>query len=646
MAITGNLWPGVHLQPPDSRSSRVSPLRTDVAAFLGFASRGPLHRPIAVRSLRQFLTIFGGNSSQGFLTDTVRGFFDNGGERCWIIRIDDESRAGTAAISTTTDSTNGKPLLTISASSPGSWGNGLSVRLQRTRGTQTEVVPDSESPQGWSRLKSVAGFEAGTQVVLHQKDCTAVMAVQQVDAARRFVRWTEPLPVQFDRTIPAAVESLQYSISIFLGGRYQGGSEKLSLQSSSSRYIASLYSDPWISTASWLRENADAAPPLITITQHRVPDSAELDNVSGLYRLMNGADALETVTLEDFCGDTPDGALSSEDPRSARGLQSLTGLREVSMVAIPDLHVQPVTFNQSRIVAAPAEPELCCCHQPEAKPTETFTAVESRPSRAFSTAEIALIQQRLLADCERSGRRFAILDPPFEIGVTTNGSFRDVLDYRSQFDSSYGALYYPWLRLSDPVRGGSRLVPSCGFVAGLAARMDLTQGVHRSPANVELSGPVGVAATFGDSEHAILNPAGVNLIRSCSGRGVRVMGARTLSSDSSYRFVAVRRLMMMIKTAMELGTQWAVFEPANDMTRARLKLSIDSFLEEIRRRGMLAGSNPEQAYFVICDSENNPSNLVDNGKMLVEVGVAPAVPGEFILLRLGRTEEEQPFVWE
>jgi len=645
MAITGNLWPGVHVQATDSRSSRVSPLRTDVAAFLGFASRGPLHRPVAVRSLRQFLTIFGETLPQGFLADTVRSFFDNGGQRCWVIRIDSREHSSTASQPVGTTTGNASPLLTLAASSPGNWGNRLSVRLQRTRGSQTTGVP-YDTVSGCWRLKTVAGFEVGTQVLLHQNGEVSINAVKSIDTVRRCAGWMEPLPRSFDPTVEIAVEVLHCSVSVFLDGRYQGSSEKLTLQSESNRHVAKLFADPWQPGASWLRENADAAPPLITITQHRLPEPGDLQNLSGVYQLNDGADGLEFVALEDFCGDTPDGSFSPDDPESARGLQTLTGILEVSMVAIPDLHVQPVTVNERRVAVVAAEPEVCCCHQPPAQPREFTSLLESRPGPTFSTSEIALIQQRLLMDCEQSGKRFAILDPPFEIGVGTSGSFRDVLDYRSQFDSSYGALYYPWLRISDPVRGGSRLVPPCGFIAGLAARMDLSQGVHRSPANGELAGAVGVAASLGDSEHAILNPAGVNLIRSCPGRGVRVLGARTLSSDPSFRFVCVRRLMMMIRTAIGLSSQWAVFEPANDVTRARLKLSIDSFLEEIRRRGMLAGGDSQQAYFVLCNSENNSAELADNGGMLVEVGVAPAIPGEFILLRLGRTEDEQPFVWE
>jgi phage tail sheath protein FI len=183
-------------------------------------------------------------------------------------------------------------------------------------------------------------------------------------------------------------------------------------------------------------------------------------------------------------------------------------------------------------------------------------------------------------------------------------------------------------------------------VAGLAAQFDLSVGVHRSPANAELVGAVGVAGDFNDAHHAILNPAGINLIRPCNGRGIRVMGARTLIPEAPYHFVSVRRLMMMIRTALELSTQWAVFEPANDLTRSRLKLSVESFLNEIWRRGMLAGNVPAQAYRVTCDDSNNPQQQTDNGLLLMNVEVAPAIPGEFVLLRLSRIDDEQPASWE
>lgn len=647
MAITGNLWPGVHLQLPDSRTRRVDPLRTDVAAFLGFSSRGPLHSPVAIRSLRQYQTIFGGDFVRGFLADTVKAFFDNGGKRCWIVRIDSRSHSKAASLAIGADTNELEPLLSVSASSPGQWGNGLSVRLTRSSSSQTTGWADSQVPTDGCRLQSIVGIQIGSQVLLSQKDKQEIHVVAHIDPTGRKVRWEESWTMALNLTEPFLVEVLQFSMSVFQEGRFRGSSEKLSLHPGSDRSISRLFADPWSSSATWKKQNADASPPLIIVTLGRPLNLKDLQSFPATGQLREGADGLEFVTADDFCGNSADGSFSSKDIGDACGLQTLAGIGEVSLVSIPDLHKQPEISNatQEEVVEA-TEPAVCCCEPVVPNTTKVVIVRKAPGGRTFTNSEIARIQQRLLEDCERSGKRFAILDPPMDIGSGVQSGTRDILDWRMQFDSSYGALYYPWLCVSDPLRGGSRAVPPSGFVAGLAACMDLSKGVHRSPANVELTGAVGVAISYGEAEHAVLNSAGINLIRTCSSRGIRVMGARTLSSDASYRFVSVRRLLIMIKTALELSCQWAIFEPANDLTRARLKLSIDSFLEAIRKRGMLAGSEPEQAYSVVCDLENNNSELIENGGMLVEVGVAPAIPGEFILLRLGRTEHEQAFDWE
>ena len=193
--------------------------------------------------------------------------------------------------------------------------------------------------------------------------------------------------------------------------------------------------------------------------------------------------------------------------------------------------------------------------------------------------------------------------------------------------------------MPDPTRPGAVVdVPPSGHVAGQFAYHDLRTGVHRAPANARLQWALDSLAHPDRTEQERLNDAHVNLIRQEPGRGLRIMGARTLSSDPKWRFVNVRRLVLQIKTAAELLTQWAVFEPNTAATRTRLTAVLEGFLGSLWERGALTGATPEQGYFVRCDEENNPSASRDLGRLVVDVGLAPAVPFEFIVLRVGLQE--------
>jgi len=215
--------------------------------------------------------------------------------------------------------------------------------------------------------------------------------------------------------------------------------------------------------------------------------------------------------------------------------------------------------------------------------------------------------------------------------------------WRSRFDSTYAALLYPWIRVVDPLRSAGSLtrdIPPSGHAAGQYANTDLTTGVHTAPANGVLAWAQDVTVPVGDALQGVLNPLGIDVVRPLRGRGIRLMGARTVSSDPDWRYVNVRRLLMMIEKAIHLSTQWAVFEPNDAMTRAKLRLSLTSFLLSLWQRGALMGDTAQAAFFVTCDETNNPPAQRDNGQLLAEVGVAPSKPFEFIVLRVGRTGNE------
>jgi len=211
--------------------------------------------------------------------------------------------------------------------------------------------------------------------------------------------------------------------------------------------------------------------------------------------------------------------------------------------------------------------------------------------------------------------------------------------------SEYGTFYYPWIRVRDPITGDLIYTPPSGHIAGIWARTDALRGVHKAPANEPIRGAVDLAHALTRSEQDVLNPKGVNCIRSFAGEGIRVWGARTLAAEASeWRYLNVRRLTIALEQAIGNGTRWMVFEP-NDYTLWRsIRRDIGAFLTRVWRDGALLGRTPEEAFFVKCDEETNPADVRDAGMVVAHIGIAVVKPAEFVVFKLsqwaGGTETE------
>jgi uncharacterized protein len=246
---------------------------------------------------------------------------------------------------------------------------------------------------------------------------------------------------------------------------------------------------------------------------------------------------------------------------------------------------------------------------------------------------VKAVQVGMIAHCELMGDRLAILDPLPELSPQ---QARDWRTTEAGYDSRFAALYWPWIKVFDPVSGSPRLIPPSGHVAGVWARNDATRGVHKAPANEIVRGTIGIATVITRGEHDMLNPAGVNCIRAFPGRGTRIWGARTLSSDPAWRYVNVRRLFNYVESSLSLGTQWVVFEPNDKDLWQRLIRTIRSFLYRIWQDGGLFGDTAEQAFYVKCDDETNPSEVIEAGQLVCEIGLAVVKPAEFVVFRLAQ----------
>jgi hypothetical protein len=243
------------------------------------------------------------------------------------------------------------------------------------------------------------------------------------------------------------------------------------------------------------------------------------------------------------------------------------------------------------------------------------------------------VQQAMIAHCELMTDRVAILDAPPGLNA------QQVKDWRvdkAGYDSKFAALYWPWVTVMDPAVGRPVLIPPSGHTAGVWARSDDTRGVHKAPANEVLRGVINLERRITKGEHDQLNPVGVNCIRAFPGRGIRIWGARTLASDAEWKYLNIRRLFNYIEQSILRGTDWVVFEPNDAHLWDAVKRTVTMFLRRLWRDGALFGATASEAFFVKCDSENNPPETRDVGQLVIDVGVAPVKPAEFVIFRVSQ----------
>lgn len=252
---------------------------------------------------------------------------------------------------------------------------------------------------------------------------------------------------------------------------------------------------------------------------------------------------------------------------------------------------------------------------------------------SLSMDGVKAVQLAMIAHCENMKDRFAILDCPPEMKPQ---AMKDWRMNTAGYDTKYGAVYYPWIKIADPLGGAPIMIPPSGYMAGIYARSDNERGVHKAPANEVVRGALEVEMQITKGEQDILNPIGVNCIRTFPGRGIRVWGARTLSSDASWRYLNVRRLFNFIEKSIQTGTQWIVFEPNDADLWARIRRDITAFLTNVWRTGALFGATPAQAFYVKCDEETNPPAVRDVGQVIIEIGLAPVKPAEFVIFRISQ----------
>jgi phage tail sheath protein FI len=335
----------------------------------------------------------------------------------------------------------------------------------------------------------------------------------------------------------------------------------------------------------------------------------------GPFAFSGGADGLAQLGIGDLLA----------------GIRLLEPIDEIAILAAPDLQEVP------RVDVVNDSPPLDCSSPPVDAPPVPEPDPPEFPA-PFDPLQLALGVSELIAQCERTRDRFAILDPPRRARDPAQAAtFKDGL-----VPSAYAAMYFPWVAAPDPLRLGGdlvRIVPPSGHIAGVYAATDRAVGVHKPPANVALELAVDVAFQVDDVTHGDANHTCLNIVRPYGGRGIRVAGARTLACRAPWRFVNVRRLVAMIEEAIEEDLAWAVFEASNEVLWAEVDRQVRGFLDDLWRAGMLDGRTAEEAFDVRCDAETNPPDQVDLGRLTCLIALRPPAPAEFVVVRVTLSAE-------
>lgn len=638
------LSPGVYIEEIANGPRPIQGVGTSTTGFVGRTERGPT-RPKLVTNWGEYTRWFGDtvDPAVSFMPNGVRGFFENGGARAFIARVvslDGGNPADTALLDLPLQGGN---FLRVRANGAGAWGNNIIIWVRDATRRDMAAVP----PRDWFRI-TMLYYRDGAPAAFVDPNNTAninnPLAVRPtvmedfdnltfVDGRSNHVASvinssSKLIEVAYDdgggnpapsgrpnNTLTTATATLatanvattldvtaiaagaagnDLSVSIAAGtaaGTYL-------FEVSQSGAVVESYDNIADATPDDIEAAVNGPSALVTVamngTAARPNDVADVPLMVGGATLANGDDGA-AITPGDFSGD------AAAFPNLRTGLAGLELIDEVSLLIAPD-EVNGQIANSDQITAA------------------------------------------LLDQCERLRDRFAILSSPEQSG--------DVQNIVVPRDSSYGAFYFPWIRVFEARLQDTMLVPPAGHVAGIYARTDRDRGVWKAPANEVVRGMVyrdvnsvrkPLQYDVGKGGQDILNPQGINVIRDfrADGRSIRVWGARTMSSDSLWRYINVRRLFIQIEESIDEGTQWVVFEPNYEPTWARVVQSVTNYLLQVWQSGALRGLTQDEAFFVRCDRTTMSEADIDAGMLICEVGIAPVKPAEFVIFHIQQKTLDQ-----
>ncbi len=605
------LAPGVFVEETSYRAKSIEGVATSTAGFAGQARFGPVTGlPTLITSFEEYRRIYGDDAELLFngvpttnhLAHAVRLFFENGGKRVYVARV-----FRPAAGSSVADSRGVSAALSVLGSDrfirarfPGRAGNRvIAARATRSGNLLIGTAPN-RTVTGLRRGDLVEVVTGGGAVKDRTITSTGAQAITagnlyavSFDVAGRPLLSNAGGPLDLNSAGLTAVQKVNLDLSVGPNGDGSTGTssdlvQRLSSHPDSDRFIGSVlrHEDP----AAGIEPPADRTQAIYFDLGNLPSTSADRTSFArdlllallaqGSYPLTGGSDGLEA---------DPNAFSGSGVGHTASGLTALAENEDIAIVAAPG-------------------------------------------SAALSSAdERQAVRDALISHCENLRYRFALLAGPASADQAV------IREVKGKHDSKYAALYYPWLVANAP--GGSRetmLLSPEGAVAGIYARSDIERGVHKAPANETVRGILRFSRNVTKGEQEVLNPEGINCLRFFEGRGYRVWGARTISSDPEWIYVNVRRLFIYLEHSIDRSTQWAVFEPNNEELWLKIRLTIEGFLYDVWRSGALMGSKPDQAFFVRCDRTTMSQSDLDNGRLICLIGVAPTKPAEFVIFRIGQ----------
>ena len=575
---TNYLTPDIYFERivRDERYRALARAKLNVPVFLGIAERGPVQEPVRISDWEGFKRLFGDYLPNAYLAHTVYGFFNNGGSECFVTRVartqDGDSERNASKATTLLRDLYSRPTIQVDALSEGSWGNRVKVAVGVPKRVHNTIVR-SDLVKGSTAAQVEAAKGFEVGSLVRLTDGRQEAFVQVDALGRGEIQWSQPLKVDLDQGRVTA-EAVEYKLTV-AGAKSFEIFDNLSMDPRHSRYFAKVVNErSTLTRLTDLRSGTDAP--------YNMPQPMVESVLDG------GRDGLGHLTPEDYIG-------HSKGPGDRSGLMAYEENDDIGLVCIPDL---------------------------------MQSASSSRGFRGEQ--DIYAVQQAAVDLAERKRYVHVILDPPKGLSPL------QMQEYRERFDTRHAAMYYPWIRVLDVSGEATVLIPPCGHVAGTYAKLDDSVGVHKPPANEPLNDVVGLGREIDKDVQDLLYPDGINCIRSFRGRGIRVWGARTLSSDSQWRHINVSRVFAMICKSVEAGTQWAPFEHNGPELWKMLVRLVGTFLTDMWREGYLLGEIPEKAFYVKCDEETNPPEGRDAGEVVCQVGIAIVRPLEFIVFRVGQ----------
>lgn len=526
-----------------------------------------------------------------------------------------------------------RPLLLVQALDGGAWGNRLRISVEdEPAGLVARTILTNVGLPTQVRLGSLAGVEAGT--ILELLDPTSSAPVGGLLKVRTINRATGEITL--DGAGLNAVQQASHAAAI-------GAGTNLGVRSREFSLTVRLYRqpDPLMPSRNNAVLDAETFRYLSMDPRHSHYVQTLIGDINGPLRLSDRRPEGESwyIRVHDTAQDLPEPARTSTLESVRPGPETLVDI--LSDGRTPAARHRPsgggdsiATLTDSTYVGVddPTPENRTGLH--------TLRNIEEISIVACPGRTTPTIQNALINHCELMRYRFAVLDGP----QPPNDALADVQNQRQQFDTKYAALYHPWLLIPDPYPNSTTTIPMypippSGHLLGVYARTDIERGVHKAPANEVVRGITGLQRILNKEQQDILNPypVNINVIRDFrdNNRGIRVFGGRVITSDSDWKYVNVRRLLIFIEASIDRGLQFVVFEPNAEPLWARVRRSISNFLTLIWRNGALEGAKVEEAFFVKCDRTTMTQTDIDSGRLIVVVGVAPVKPAEFVIVRIG-----------